>query len=63
MLDDGAIELKVKKVTKTDVVTEVVNGAILSERKGINLPNTQTADSVFDRKRPRGFGMGDDAGR
>lgn len=41
LLDDGAIELKVKKVTKTDVVTEVVNGAMLSERKGINLPNTK----------------------
>jgi pyruvate kinase len=41
LLDDGAIELKVKKVTKTDVTTTVVNGAVLSERKGINLPNTK----------------------
>ncbi len=41
LLDDGAIELKVKKVTKTDVVTTVVNGGVLSERKGINLPNTK----------------------
>ena len=41
LLDDGAIELKVKKVTKTDVTTTVVNGGILSERKGINLPNTK----------------------
>jgi pyruvate kinase len=41
LLDDGAIELRVKKVSKTDVTTEVVNGAILSERKGINLPNTK----------------------
>ena len=41
LLDDGAIELQVKKVTKTDVVTKVVNGGILSERKGINLPNTK----------------------
>jgi pyruvate kinase len=40
LLDDGAIELKVKKVTKTDVTTTVVNGGTLSERKGINLPNT-----------------------
>ncbi|MDQ3321137.1 MAG: pyruvate kinase, partial [Acidobacteriota bacterium] len=40
LLDDGAIELKVKSVTKTDVKTTVVNGGILSERKGINLPNT-----------------------
>jgi pyruvate kinase len=39
LLDDGAIELKVKSVTKTDVKTIVVNGGILSERKGINLPN------------------------
>ena len=41
LLDDGAIELKVKKVTKSDVVTEVVNGAVLSERKGINLPTVK----------------------
>ncbi len=41
LLDDGAIELKVKKVTKTDVTTTVVDGGILSERKGINLPNTK----------------------
>lgn len=40
LLDDGAIELKVKSVTKTDVKTTVVNGGKLSERKGINLPNT-----------------------
>ena len=41
LLDDGAIELTVKKVTKTDVITTVVNGEMLSERKGINLPNTK----------------------
>ncbi len=40
LLDDGAIELKVKSVTKTDVKTTIVNGGKLSERKGINLPNT-----------------------
>lgn len=41
LLDDGAIELKVIRETKNDVVTKVVNGGILSERKGINLPNTK----------------------
>ncbi len=41
LLDDGAIELKVNAVTETDVVTEVVDGGVLSERKGINLPNTK----------------------
>lgn len=38
LLDDGAIELIVESTTETDVVTRVVNGGTLSERKGINLP-------------------------
>ena len=38
LLDDGAIELTVESTTDTDVVTRVVNGGTLSERKGINLP-------------------------
>ena len=41
LLDDGAIELKVEKVTETDVITKVVNGGKLKERKGINLPNAK----------------------
>lgn len=40
LLDDGAIELKVTEVRGEDVICEVVVGGILSERKGINLPNT-----------------------
>ncbi len=40
LLDDGAIELVVESVSKTDVLTRVINGGVLGERKGINLPNT-----------------------
>lgn len=40
LLDDGAIELIVTGKNETDVQTRVVNGGVLSERKGINLPNT-----------------------
>ena len=40
LLDDGAIELVVESVTETDVLTQIVSGGLLSERKGINLPNT-----------------------
>jgi pyruvate kinase len=40
LLDDGALELRVVEVTGNDVVTEVVVGGWLKERKGINLPNT-----------------------
>src|SRR5258708_5015989 len=38
LLDDGAIELRVESTTETDVISWVINGGILGERKGINLP-------------------------
>ena len=38
LLDDGAIELCVEGVTDTEIITRVINGGVLSERKGINLP-------------------------
>ncbi|MCS6874947.1 MAG: pyruvate kinase [Pyrinomonadaceae bacterium] len=41
LLDDGSIELVVKEVIREDIITEVVNGGLLDERKGINLPNTK----------------------
>lgn len=40
LLDDGALELIVESKTATDVICRVVTGGVLSERKGINLPNT-----------------------
>ena len=40
LIDDGAIELTVESKTETDVVTRVVTGGVLSDRKGINLPST-----------------------
>ena len=38
LLDDGAIALEVESNSKTDVVCRVINGGMLGERKGINLP-------------------------
>ncbi len=38
LLDDGAIALVVESTTDTDVICRVINGGILAERKGINLP-------------------------
>jgi pyruvate kinase len=38
LLDDGAIALLVEGTTDTDVICRVVNGGVLGERKGINLP-------------------------
>ena len=38
LLSDGLIELLVHEVQGTDVVCEIVNGGLLGEHKGINLP-------------------------
>lgn len=38
LLDDGAIELMAEATNRTDVICRVVNGGLLGERKGINLP-------------------------
>ena len=38
LIDDGAIELRVESVNETDIVAQVINGGLLGERKGINLP-------------------------
>jgi pyruvate kinase len=38
LLSDGLIELRVESVTGVDVTCEIVNGGMLGENKGINLP-------------------------
>ncbi len=38
LLSDGLIELRVKSIQGVDVVCEIVNGGMLGEKKGINLP-------------------------
>ena len=38
LLSDGLIELRVHEVLGDDVVCEIINGGMLGEKKGINLP-------------------------
>ncbi len=38
LLSDGLIELRVAEVQGSDIVCEIVNGGMLGENKGINLP-------------------------
>jgi pyruvate kinase len=38
LLSDGLIELRVVELQGADVVTEIINGGMLGEKKGINLP-------------------------
>lgn len=38
LVDDGLIGMKVKDVTATEVICEVLNNGDLGEKKGVNLP-------------------------
>ena len=38
MIDDGAIELRVKEIEGADVLTEVITGGSILPRKGVNIP-------------------------
>ena len=50
LLDDGAIELTVESTTDTEVICRVINGGILGERKGINLPGVSLPiDSLTEK--------------
>ena len=39
LIDDGLIELEVRKVAGTDIICKVLNGGELGQRKGVNVPN------------------------
>ncbi len=41
LLADGLIELRVERVHGKDVICEVINGGLLGEHKGINLPGVR----------------------
>ncbi|HEV8335189.1 MAG TPA: pyruvate kinase [Candidatus Polarisedimenticolia bacterium] len=45
LLDDGNMELEVRRVQGTEILCRVLVGGILSEHKGINLPGTPMAAS------------------
>lgn len=52
LLSDGNIELLVKNVTGTDVLTQVVHGGLLKEKQGINLPNSAVSvDAITPKDR------------
>jgi pyruvate kinase len=50
LVDDGKIELKVREVKGSEVVTEVVYGGPLKSRKGINLPFSKVSAPSLTEK-------------
>lgn len=59
LLDDGLIELKVLSKTRDSVTCKVINGGVLKEHKGINLPGVKvSAPSLTEKdKRDLLFGV------
>ncbi len=43
LLSDGRIELVVREISGADVICEVLNGGMLGEHQGINLPGTNVS--------------------
>ena len=50
MLDDGRIELRVVESDGFRIVTQIVHGGVLGERKGINVPGVDLSQSALTDK-------------
>ena len=50
LLDDGKMELKVVEVQGKNLLCEVVYGGILTEHKGMNLPDTNVSSAALTAK-------------
>jgi len=50
LLDDGLMSLKVNNVKGTDITCEVINGGVLTDHKGINLPGIKVGLSSITKK-------------
>ena len=50
LLDDGLIAMKVDKLTSTDIICKVINGGILGDRKGVNIPGAKLSMPFISQK-------------
>lgn len=50
LIDDGLIELNVEKVTDKDIFCHVVNGGVISNKKGVNVPNVELSMPYISEK-------------
>ncbi|HDZ62213.1 MAG TPA: pyruvate kinase, partial [Nitrospirae bacterium] len=50
LLDDGLLQLKVKEKKRDRLITKVIEGGLLREKKGVNLPGASISGSIFTEK-------------
>ena len=62
LIDDGLIELHVRKVNGTDIVCRIENGGELGEKKGVNVPGVRVKLPALTDKDKDDIRFGVDAG-
>lgn len=62
LIDDGHVEVKIKKVEGTVITTEVVEGAILLSHKGLNLPDSDLDIAALSEKDKKDLKFGVEQG-
>src|SRR5262249_2735495 len=50
LLDDGNLELRVEKIEDTEILCTIVQGGVLKDRKGINLPDSNVSAPSLTQK-------------
>jgi len=50
LMDDGLIQLRIIGKKKNRLITKVIEGGVLKEKKGVNLPGTKISGSSFTDK-------------
>ena len=50
LIDDGLVELHVESKTETDIITRVVSGGQISDRKGVNVPGVRFSMPYISEK-------------
>ncbi len=50
LIDDGLIGMQVEKVTETEIICRVSNGGVVSNNKGVNIPNVHLTMPFISEK-------------
>lgn len=58
LLDDGLLALRVDEIEGKDVLCTIINGGLLKEKKGINLPGTKISEPSLTEKDLRDLDFG-----
>ena len=58
LLDDGLMELRVTGKSKEALIARVIEGGVLKDRKGVNLPGMKISQSSFTDKDLRDLEFG-----